>query len=63
MDCDLGDAADANSPPRDNGSATNSELFLHVKVFALAEKNAIGPLKARSVSKFEVNGRATVVVM
>ncbi|KAF5561566.1 hypothetical protein FNAPI_3590 [Fusarium napiforme] len=41
MDCDLGDAADANSPPRDNGSATNSEFLLHVKVFALAEKDAI----------------------
>ncbi|KAI3572861.1 hypothetical protein IWW34DRAFT_217439 [Fusarium oxysporum f. sp. albedinis] len=57
MYCNVGDAADADSPPRDKSSAINSDLLLHIKVFALAEKYATGPLKALSVSKFEATAQ------
>lgn len=47
------DVKDADSSPRNGSTVAGSELVVHVKVFALAEKYAIGPLKALSVSKFE----------
>jgi hypothetical protein len=51
------DIKDANSSPRYSSTIDGSELVVYVKVFTLAQKYAIGPLKALSVSKFEVRAQ------
>ncbi|GKU10259.1 unnamed protein product [Fusarium langsethiae] len=51
------DIKDADSSLRNGSTVAGSELVAHVKVFALAEKYAIGPLKALSVSKFEATAQ------
>jgi hypothetical protein len=51
------DIKDTDSLPRNGSSVARSELIVHVKVFALAEKYAVDPLKALSVSKFEATAQ------
>jgi hypothetical protein len=51
------DVKDADRSPRNGSTVAGSELVVHVKVFALAEKYAVGPLKALSVSKFEATAQ------
>ncbi|KAH7110942.1 hypothetical protein EDB81DRAFT_873784 [Dactylonectria macrodidyma] len=48
---------EAPNSPSDNTGPNDSDLVLHVKVYALAEKYDIPPLKALSLEKFEATAR------